>query len=502
MSRQSELTVRTSLGASPLRLVRQLVVEGICLGSIGGVIGALLAVWGTRVASHWFRLEGSGIPLRIDHRVLAFGAGAAVLVGILTALLPSTWAARWNLQNALGDRSGSTLRPRLRQVTAVLLVTQIASGLVLLTGAGVLSSEFLKLRYLRLGFDPANLYQVSLFGSRELREAPEPWRPTLEEARRRVASIPGVESAALVHVSAIHPSVVRAEGSADNATRETQTARVQAVDASYFETYATTILDGSAFTAADRRGGRPVCVINAAAAAAFWTGERSLGRQVFIGDSTGGEWLTVVGVVANLEQGEMAERQWPMVYRPLDQAPLYHPAASLAVRLTGRGETNLAALQKAVAEALGHPVSAFGPVAADLDRRFLTQRFNALALDIFALFALLLAAIGIYGSVAYAVARRTREIGVRVALGAQRSRVLRLVTGRTMWVVLAGLLLGVVGSLVLTRALRVFASATSTSDPRMFAAAALLVSLVALIATYLPASRATAVDPLIALRNE
>jgi putative ABC transport system permease protein len=273
------------------------------------------------------------------------------------------------------------------------------------------------------------------------------------------------------------------------------------VDASYFETVGTTILDGRGFTSTDRRGSRPICVVNATAAAVFWAAGRALGQQVFVGDSAGGEWLTVVGVAATIEQGEMASRQLPTIYRPLDQAPLYHPAASLYVRLTRGGGTDLTTLQRAVAGALGHPASAFRPVAADLDRRFRTQRFNALALDLFAAFALMVAAIGIYGSVAYVVTRRTREIGVRLALGAERSRVIRLVAGRTAWVVAAGLLIGTLGSLVLSRTLRVFVSATSTTDPRILAATAFLACMVALIAAYLPARRATGVDPITALRS-
>ncbi len=502
MSRRLELSVLSSLGASPMRIVRQLLVEGVYLSSIGGAIGGLLVVWGTRAASHWFRIEGSGVSLTIDRRVLAFSVGTTVLVGILTALLPSAWAGRWNMQRALGDRSGSTLRPGVRRVTAALLGAQIASGLVLVTAAGSLSSEFLKLRYVELGFDPQRLYQVSLFGSRELRSTPEAWRPTVEEARRRVANVQGVESVALWHSSALAPAVVRPEVSIEGALRETPTPRVQAVDASYFETFGASILAGHGFTAADRPGDRAVCVINAAAAAAFWPGERALGRQVFVGDSTKGEWLTVVGVATDVEQGEMVERHWPTIYRPLEQAPLYHPAAFLYVRLTGRGETNLAALQRAVGEALGHPASAFRPLASDLDRRFRTQRFNALAFNLFAGFALLLAAMGIYGSVAYAVTQRTREIGVRVALGARKGRVLRLVTRHTTWVVAIGLTLGMLGSFVLTRGLRVFVSATSTADPWTFAAAALLVGVVALVATWLPARRATDVDPLTALRSD
>lgn len=502
MSRRYEMTVRRSLGASPTRLVRQLLVEGICLASLGGAIGALLVVWGLRLASHSFGMEASGLPLRIDYRVIAFSAAATVIAGILTALLPAAWAARWNLQKALGDRSAASVEPGGRRIGGALLGAQIALALVLVTAGGVLSSEFLKLRYLDLGFRPEELYQVFLFGSPDLRASPEAWRPALEAARLAVAGAPGVTGAALRHSSAIHPAVVRPEGSADDAPGEAGSPRVQAVDADFFETFAARILAGRGFTPFDRRGAGAVCIVNLAAATAFWPGEPALGRQVFVGDSTGGEWLTVIGIAGNIEQGEMVERRWPTIYRPLDQAPLHHPAASLYVRMARRGGTDLAALQSAVREALGHPASAFRPVAGELDQRFRTQRFNALALNLFAGFAVLLAAMGIYGSVAYTVARRTREIGVRVALGAQRGRVLRMVATDTVGVAAAGLALGLLGSVVLTRALQAFVSATSAANPITFAAASLLVGFVVLVATWLPARRATDVDPLIALRSD
>ena len=502
MSRQAELAVRSSVGASPMRLVRQLLVEGICLGSIGGAIGVLFTVWGAGAASQWFRMERSGLSPNIDQRILAFTAGVAVLVGLLTALLSAVWAARSSTLNVLGDRSGSVLRPRLRRMTAVLLVAQIASGLVLLTGAGMLSSEFVKVRYLDIGFDPEDLHQVSLFGGSNLRLAPEAWRPTLEEVRRRVTEVPGVESATLRHASALDPAVIRPEGFPGTSAQEPGSPRLQAVNANYFETLRTPILAGRGFTTADRRGERLVAVVNEAAAAVFWPGESALGRQLFVGDSIGGEWLTIVGVAGDVERGEMVERHWPTVYRPLDQAPIYHRAVALYVRLAGPAASSLPALQSAVREALGHPASAFRPVSHEMDEKFVAQRFNAIALNVFAAFALLLAAIGIYGSVAYAVARRTKEIGVRVALGAERGSVLRLVAGRTTWIAAVGLATGLLGSLWISRLLRGFVSGGSAANPWTFAASALLVALVALVATYLPARRATDIDPLIALRSD
>jgi putative ABC transport system permease protein len=244
-------------------------------------------------------------------------------------------------------------------------------------------------------------------------------------------------------------------------------------------------------------------VLNRAAAARFWPGEEAIGRQVFVGDSEGtGEWLTVVGVAEDVERGAMVERHWSTLYRPLDQAPLYHPAASLVVRISGPPHAALPSLHAAVSRALGHPTGGFRSVDEALATRFRTQRFNALALNLFAAFALLLAAMGIYGTVAYTVSRRTREIGVRVALGAEWRSVISLVGRDAVGIVAAGIALGLAGSALLARVLEGFVSATNVHDFRAFAVAALLVGVTALLAAYLPARRAAGVDPVVALRSE
>ena len=504
LSRRGELTLRSALGARRLRLVRQLVVEGSLLGVLGGAVGVMVAFQGMDAARRWFRLEHAAMAPEIDHRILAFIAGASLLVGILTALLPAGRTVLADLHPTLRKGPGTAFSPSVAGVTGGLLVVQLAAGLVLLTGAGLLGSEFLKLRYLDIGFDPEGLYRVSLSGSDDPAhlESPEAWRPRLEQAGRRAGAVRGVSGAALRHLSAIAPAVVRPEGRVE-AEPGGPDPRVEAVSHEYFETLETPILRGRGFTAADAEGTRPVAVLNRAAAVRFWPGENPLGRQVFVGDSIrAGEFLTVIGVVADLERGEMIERHWSVVYRPLEQSPLYHPAASLFVRIPDQPGVALPELQGAVREALGHPTSPFSSVEEELGRRFQRERFNALALNLFAVFGLLLASMGIYGSVAYRVARRTREIGIRMALGAERRRVLRLVGRHATGVVAGGIVLGLLGSVAFTRVLRSFVSATSVTELWMFAASGSLIGVVALFATWIPARKALAVDPVVALRTD
>lgn len=502
LSRRDELTLRSALGARRLRLVRQLLVEGSLLGVLGGAAGVMVAFQGMDATRMWFGLEHAAMAPEIDHRILAFIAGASLLVGILTALLPAGQIVLADFHPTLRERPRTGFSRRVGGATGSLLVAQLATALVLLTGAGLLGSEFLKLRYFDTGFDPEGLYQVYLSGDPAYLESPEAWRPFLEQAGRRARAIGGVSEVALRHLSAISPAVVRPEGRVE-AEPGGPDPRVEAVSREYFETLGTPILRGRGFTAGDGKGARPVAVLNRAAAARFWPGEDPLGREVFVGDSTGaGEWLTVIGVAADLEKGEMVERRWSVVYRPLEQSPLYHAGASLFARIPDQPGVALPELQAAVREALGHPTSPVVSVEEELGQRFQTERFNALALNLFAVFGLLLASMGIYGSVAYRVAGRTQEIGIRMALGAETRRVLGLVARHATGVVAAGILLGLLGSMAIARVLRSFVSAANVTEPWMFAVSASLIGVVALLATWIPARRALAVDPVVALRTD
>lgn len=501
-ARYQEFSVRRALGASRGRLVRQLLVEGVALGIGGGLVGFTLALWGVRVASLSFNIERYGPAAQIDYRVLAFGAGLSVVAGLLAALLPTGAVARHDLYGALRDPVAAGRKGRSGWSPGLLLVSQIAAGLMLLTAAGLLGSEYLELRYFDIGYDPSNLYEISIAGPAEYRAQPELLRLEAERARQRIEATPGVLSVSLQYRSAVNPSVVRAEGRIEPGEPD-EYISVHSVDFDYFETLGTPILAGRTFTERDRRGAPLVAVIDRSAASRFWPGRSALGRRVFLGESESvGEWVSVVGVVEDIERGDYRSRHQPRLYRPLDQGPIYHPNIGMQLRVAeGRPEV-LRAVQSALHESLGRTIRPVTSHEEVLGRRFLSQRINAIALNLFAAFALLLAAMGIYGSVAYAVTRRTREVGVRVALGADRARVLALFARHAVIVAIVGLGLGSTGSFVLARLMRSFVSATSVTDPRVFGGAALLMALVVLIATYLPARRATAVDPTIALRSE
>jgi hypothetical protein len=308
---------------------------------------------------------------------------------------------------------------------------------------------------------------------------------------------------ALEHRSALHPTLVRPVGG--DAPRSGLAPVVSAVDASYFTALGARVLVGRLFAQTDARGAPPVAIINKAAADGLWPGTTPLGRRLFLGDSASvGDEVTVIGVVANIERGEMIERHWPMVFRPLDQAPLYHAAMTLHLRVAAAtsSERVLAAAEAAIRQSTGRAANPFDSAEERLGLRVHDRASNSMMLALLAAFGLLLATMGTYGTVAYSVAQRTREIGIRIALGARRANVIAVVARGAMRWVVVGIVIGTGGSFVVTRLLGTFLVATTATSPPVLVASTGLVIVVALLAALLPARRATRVDALVALRAE
>lgn len=504
-ARRQEFAMRSALGASRTRLFAQRLVEGSCVGLAGGLIGTLFAVWGVRFATQWFSIESAGLTVGVDHRMLFFAVAVSAIGGMAAAVLPAIHSGTVDLSNSLRGRTVAGGGANAARTSNVLVALQIGVGLVLLTAAGLLSTDFLQLRYLDLGYDPRNLYHASVFGTRAQWADPAPWSQIAEAARARVAAVPGVISASLEYLSAVHPAIVKPNQSIalESSQHASVTPVLKAVSPAYFATWGTRLLIGRAFTTADRRGEAPVAIVNHTAAARFWPGQNPVGRRIFVGDSASvGEVLTVVGVSTDAERGELGERHWPMVYRPFAQAKFYHAAATLNIRVAAGTPALFATAQAAMQQATGRPVDPFDSDEARLSNRLLTRRFNTIVLDLFAAFGLLLASMGVYGSTAYAVTQRTREIGIRIALGAQRMSILVLIARRGIVLAIGGAAAGTVSAFALTRVLRSFVSGTSVTNPWVFAGAGVLMIAVALLATCLPARRATRLDAVIALRAD
>jgi predicted permease len=503
--RRKELAVRLALGASRARIVRQLVTEGVMLSLAGGAAGLLLAAWVNDLVSS-IRLPTDVaivFDLRIDWRVLAFTLGVSVLTGVVFSLLPAFQSSRPELVPALKDEGsmGGFRRSRLRNA---LVVAQVALSLVLLIGAGLIVRGLQAAQRMRPGFNPADAvamsFDVGLQGYDEQRGR-EFQRRVLERARATA----GVRSAALVYnlpLSLNYNSMtIYVEGQAPKSSSDLPLAVPNFVTPDYFKTMEIPLVAGRDFTEQDSKPESRVAVVNQTFARKFFGTEDAIGRRFNFGGPSDPFW-TVVGVAADGKYETLGEDPKPALFRPLLRD--YNTTVTLAARTTG-GDPN------AVIAALRREVQELDPTLPLYEVKTLEEhmrvplfpaRAAAVILGSFGALALLLAAVGIYGVMSYAVAGRTREIGVRMALGASRRNVLGLIVGQGMALALIGLGAGLLAALAAARLLTGLLYGVSPGDPLTFAAVVLLLSLVALLACYVPARRATKVDPMVALRYE
>ncbi|HEY9225117.1 MAG TPA: ABC transporter permease, partial [Gemmatimonadaceae bacterium] len=385
----------------------------------------------------------------------------------------------------------------------IVIVGQVALGLIVLTAATILSGEYLKIRYLDLGYEPLDLYTTAVTAPRDQRtDGMVGWKGIAEATRAQLAAIPGVQSASIENVSAVSPQIVRPAES--EVYRVTNTPPVKAVDPEYFRTWGTRLVEGRYFTNEDRLGDLPVVIVTDDAATAFWPHGRAIGRRVFVGDSGSvGELLTVVGVVATAERGQLIARNVPILYRPIAQAKLNAPGITFALRVPSGVPAVLASAETELRKVAGRRVTVFRSELDRVRQRFVAQRFNAIALNIFGAFGLLLAAMGVYASVAYSVALRLNEVALRVAFGAEPGSVLRLFARNSIVVVTKGVVLGILGGSAVAKLLP-----TSTGDSApsahalAYAVSAAVMILVTTLATYVPARRAVTVDPVDILRGD
>lgn len=500
-ARAQEFAVRSALGARRTRLLRQLICEGLCVSLAGGALGLWFAALGTSVIPRWFSLGNTALTFGINARLVAFAALLSLVAGCIAAIGPAIRSTRAELGKSLRSRSVNRQSAR---TSSALVTAQIAVALSLLAAAGLLSRDFVAMRYLDIGFQPKGLYSGSLFFSARGKASTDRWRALANSAHERIAAIPGVTAVTVEHRSAAKPTVVHTD-SVNPWLSSGLSPMVMAVDPTYFKTFGSQLVSGREFNERDQRGAPDVAIVNAAAAARFWPQRSAIGRRIFVGDSSTGEWLTVVGVAVDVERGERAEpteRHWPVVYRAFAQAPVYHPGGTLYIRVDNGSAATLAAAQGELRQLTGGAVQPFKSQLEQVSRKLLERQLNAVVLDMFAIFGLLLASMGIYGSVAYAASQRTNEIGIRVALGAKRSDVVATLARRGIVVACIGVAVGVFGAFGITRLLKSLVIATNASSVSLFVSAGALMFATVIVATLIPAIRATRIDPVRALRAE
>jgi predicted permease len=506
--RRREIAVRLALGANRVRLIRQLLTESTLLSLLGAGLGLALANWLLNVlVSDDLQLPlPVGDEMSLDGRVLTFTAVLAVATGLLFGLAPALQASRADVVPILKNESmpagsgrhAAGTRLNLRQG---LVVAQIALSLISLVAAGLFLRSLRESQAIDTGFETRGVLVMNFNLGRE-GYTPERGQVFYQQIAERAAALPGVQRSAVAQNAPLGGGILRSvmpEG-ADTTTRDRILVQVNSVSPGYLDTLGVPLQRGRDFTDTDVEGAPKVVIVNDTMAGRFWPGQDALGKRFkFFGDD---DFTTVIGMARDAKYNAVAEDPTPFIYQPLRQN--YSPAAVLHVRAAADAGSLSAAVRREVQQ-LDPTLSVFNirTLEDQVTDSLAPVRTNVIMLSAFGVLALVLASIGLYGVANYSVAQRTREIGVRMALGAQSGSVLRLVLGHGLLLVGAGLALGLVAALALTAIIPPdLLPRVSVRDPLTFAATSALLGAVALVASYVPAWRATRIDPLIALRSE
>jgi putative ABC transport system permease protein len=520
-ARTREFAIRTALGGTRGRLLRQSLVEGGVVAAAAGLLGLGLAQAGVRVL---LALAPSGIPrleaVRVDGMVLAFAAGVSVLAAVLFGMLPALFVGRGDVQATLRDGAPGTGEGRQRvRIRSLLVISEFAMALVLLTTAGLVVRTMNAMLAIDAGYDPRNVIsmRVSLRGTEDtsaLRRA-----VFFREAIARTAALPGVDAASAVNHLPLHGDQWRFPYAVDGASPLREGERLSAtfriVRPEYFRVMRIPLLEGRELRAEDEASAARVVIINETMARRRWPDGRALGQRITVDDVAQPDWFTVIGVAREVRQGSWTEPSSEEMYFPqlATMAPPSTPrrlidflnpvSMTLVVRTAGDPTSIIAPV--------GEVIRSLNPNAAVSDiitmpqavaEQFAVPRFYLTLFGIFATVAVVLALVGVYGVLSYSVTRRSRELGLRLALGASRSDPFRLVIGQGLRLVLWGTVAGVLASLVLTQLLRGLLFGVKPADPITFIVASLVLASVAMLGCIVPAWRAATLNPIIALRAE
>jgi putative ABC transport system permease protein len=521
--RQKEMAIRTALGASRWRLVRQALTESLLLSLLGGGLGLLTAVW---LVTFLSKVTAVNIPrldrINIDSRVLLATFGFSILTGLLTGIAPAWRNSEPRLYEWIKDGMRGSLHPGKRRISSTLVIAEVALAVVLLVGGGLMLKSFVQLLRVDPGFQPHHVLRLDLALPETKYSEPRQQADFYNELISRISTLPGVESTGATTQTPLNPGdnwlPFAIEGRPDPPQGAQQQAAARTVSDDYFATMKIPLQKGRFFNNGDARVALPLIrwfpqqripehfndpqpipaiIINETMARLYWPNEDPVGRRMRLLFSP---WMTVVGVVGDVHHNGLNTPPNPEMY----VSQLQEPSSSMAVMARTSGEPlQLAAAAreqvKTIDKDLPVTITTMDQIFSD---SVASQRFNTLVLGIFATVALVLAMIGVFGVINYSVAQRTHEIGIRIALGAQRHDVFRMIVGQGLILALIGVVVGAAGALALTRLIEGLLYGVSPTDGPTFVIVALLMIVVAALACYLPARRATKVDPLVALRAE
>ena len=506
-SRHREIAIRTALGASRGRVIRQLLTESVMLAAVGGALGLLLAVWGVDLLlalapRDLIGLEGIGV----DYRVLWFTLGVSLLTGIIFGLVPAIESSRLNLNEGLKEGGrGAVGDGRSNRLRSLFVVAEIALALILLIGSGLMIKSFLRLQDVDPGFRADNLLTVKVLLPETKYDKPEKLTAFFRQALEGIRRLPGVKDASaasyLPFTGLAAATDFTIEGQPAPPTGQGYGVDVRVIDPAFFQTMGIPLLKGRTFTEREATEQSNVVIINERLARQYFAGEDPIGKRLVIDMTDPLVPTEIVGVVGDVKHEGLDSDIRALAYWPHPQLP--YPFMNLVIR-TGSDPSNLVAAVEREVQAIDkdQPITDVRTMEQLLSESVSRMRFSAFLLSIFAALALVLASVGIYGVMAYVVTQRTHEIGIRMALGARASDVLKMVVGQGMILALIGVGIGLVASLALTRVISSLLYGVSATDPLTFGSIALLLTVVALLACYIPARKAAKVDPMVALRYE
>ncbi|HEV2314548.1 MAG TPA: ABC transporter permease [Candidatus Acidoferrales bacterium] len=511
-TRQREIAVRTVIGASRGRIVRQLLTESILLAVLGGVLGIAACY-----ASFQFvvTLVPANLPhvgaFGIDARVLLFAFALSIATGIAFGLVPALGASRVDLSGSLKESGAQAGARAIGGLRRFLAASEIAISLVLLIGAALALESLARLTMVKPGFDTQNVLTFAVSLPSQKYDTAAKRTAFFDQAISRVSAIPGVEQAAIIDTLPLREGsdiLFSIEGGTAVAPAgQPLDAEIRIVSPDYFRALRIPLISGREFTAADNASGAPVVVINQTMARMFWPGKDPIGQQIWIGKPMGPAQSEpaprrVIGIVGDVRESTLEDMPGQGMFIPYTQTK-WNDSASFLLRTRAAAALSLPEIRSALHDVdPGEPLTQVESMEQVVSGSLNDWRFHAILLGIFGALAVVIAAVGVYGVISYSVAQRTHEIGIRLALGAQRRDVLRLVLSQGASLALAGIVVGMLAAIGLTRLMASLLYGVAPTDPVTFIAVAILLLIVALIACYLPARRAMRVDPMVALRYE